>query len=141
MSKNKSKLDLVRELALAIPGVEESTIHGAPSWKFRGKLLACPAIHKSAEPDSLLVKIAPDDRTERLTLKPGTYYATDHYTSNSVVLVRLSKIDRRALESLLNRARLYLSGERKTAPAARKPDAKEPVGKKPSANARRPRKR
>jgi hypothetical protein len=38
---------------MALPDVEESTIHGAPSLKVRGKLLTCPAIHQSAEPNTL----------------------------------------------------------------------------------------
>jgi hypothetical protein len=36
----------VRKIAVALPDVEESTIHGAPSLKVRGKLLTCPAIHR-----------------------------------------------------------------------------------------------
>ena len=43
----------VRKIAMALPDVEESTIHGAPSLKVRGKLLTCPAIHQSAEPNTL----------------------------------------------------------------------------------------
>src|SRR2546423_735420 len=48
MAKKTMDFDVVREIALALPDVEESTIHGAPSLKLRGKLLTCPAIHRSA---------------------------------------------------------------------------------------------
>jgi hypothetical protein len=126
----QSKFDLVRELALKLDGVEEGTIHGHPSWKFRGKLLCCPAVHKSAEPNSLLVKVAPDDRTERLTLKPDVYYLTDHYQGDSALLVRLSKIDRRALEGLLNRAHQFLGGAK--VPAGKKPETKALTAKAPA---------
>ena len=34
-----------------MPGVEESTSYGATSLKLRGKLIACQAINKSAEPN------------------------------------------------------------------------------------------
>lgn len=57
MVKKMIDFDVVRELALALPEVEASTIHGAPSLKVRGKLLACPALHRSAEPDTLAVRL------------------------------------------------------------------------------------
>ena len=123
MPRKKANFDLVRKLAMKLPNVEESTIHGAPSWKLRGKLLTCPAIHKSAEPNSLLVKIALSEREQLLSTEPGTYYVTDHYLRDSVVLVRLSKIDRKSLQALLKRAWLFMS-ERGNS-AGRKADARE----------------
>jgi hypothetical protein len=104
MATKKSDFDLVRKIAMKLPDVEESTIHGAPSWKLNGKLLTCPAIHKSAEPNSLLVKIAPAEREQLLSTAPDAFYVTDHYGSDSVILVRLAKIDRKALEALLEKA-------------------------------------
>ena len=84
-------------------------MHGAPSWKLNGKLLACEAIHKSAEPNSLLVKVPPADREQLLSDMPGTYYVTSHYVNAQVVLVRLDQIDSKALKSLLKMAWLSLS--------------------------------
>ena len=109
MHETKSEFDLVRKLVMTLPEVEESTIHDAPSWKLGGKLLTCPAIHKSAEANSLLVKVAPAERTQLLSTEPGTYYVTDHYRSDSAVLVRLAKIDRKSLQALLKRAWLFVS--------------------------------
>lgn len=57
MAKNAIDFEVVRRMALALPDVEESTIHGAPSLKVRGKLLTCPALHRSAEPNTLAVRI------------------------------------------------------------------------------------
>lgn len=107
-TQNDSQLDVVRKLVMKLPGVEEGTIHGAPSWKLGRKLLACPAIHKSAEPHSLLVKVSPDERSQLLTAEPDTFYVTDHYLKDPVVLVRLSKIDRRSLQTLLKKAWLFV---------------------------------
>jgi hypothetical protein len=109
MQQKKSDFDLVRQLVMKLPEVTESTLHGAPSWKLAGKLLSCPAIHKSAEPNSLLVKIAPAEREQRISAEPETYYVTDHYLSGPVVLVRLSKIDRKSLAALLKQAWLFMS--------------------------------
>jgi hypothetical protein len=110
MDRDESLFELVRKLALKLPDIEESTIHGAPSWKLRGKLLACQAIHKSAEPNSLMIKIDAEKRAELLLTMSDIYYVTDHYRSNSVVLVRLAKIDRRSLQTRLEQAWKFLSG-------------------------------
>lgn len=109
MTGNTTDVSLVRKLALSLPDVVESTIHGAPSWKLAGKLLACPAIHKSAESNSLVVKITPAEREELLANEPDTYYVTDHYRRDPVVLVRLSKIEQESLQALLQRAWQFLS--------------------------------
>jgi hypothetical protein len=109
MQRKKSELDVVRNIAMELPDVVESTLHGAPSWKLGGKLLTCPAIHKSAEPNSLMVKIAPSERDQLLCTEPGTYYVTDHYLGDPVVLVRLSQVDRTSLQALLKKAWLFVS--------------------------------
>ena len=109
MHSKESGFDLVRKIAMGLSDVEESTIHGSPSWKLHGKVLTCPAIHKSAEPTSLMVKITASEREQLLSTEPGTYYVTDHYLGSPVVLVRLSKIDRRSLQTLLERAWLFVS--------------------------------
>jgi len=101
MTKRKIDFDLVRTIAMSLPEVEDSTIHGAPSLKVRGRLLACPAIDKSAEPDSLAVRIDIDQRTELLAADGETYYVTDHYLNYPVVLVRLSRIHPDSLRDLL----------------------------------------
>ena len=109
MQRKKSELDVVRNIAMELPDVEERTLHGAKSWKLRGKLLTCPAIHKSAEPNSLMVKIAPSERDRLLCTEPGTYYVTDHYRGVPVVLVRLSEVGRASLQVLLKKAWLFVS--------------------------------
>lgn len=111
----------VRKLARALPDVEHSTIHGAPSLKVRGKLLACPAIHQSAEPNTLAVRIACEQRAELIAAEPAIYYVTDHYMNYPTVLVRLSLIHRDALRDLLRAARLFvISKTKKGGSGARK---------------------
>src|SRR5262245_57403975 len=108
----KIDFDVVREIALTLPDVEESTIHGAPSLKVRGRLLTCPALHRSAEPNSLAVRIDIDERTELLAAEPGVYYVTDHYVNYPMVLVRLSCIERKALRDLLEKAWRFANSKR-----------------------------
>ena len=107
----------VRRLGLALEGVEESTAYGAFALKIRGSLLACQAINKSAEPDSLAVWIDFDQRDALLAEAPETYYITDHYVNGPVVLVRLSRVRTDELRDLLSASwRFVTSQQRHAAP-------------------------
>jgi hypothetical protein len=106
--------DAVRELGLALPDVVDGSAYGAPALKLSGKLLACVPTNKSAEPNSLVVRIDLEQRAELLRQDPDIFYITDHYASHPTVLVRLSKIARADLKELLRDAhRFILSSERK----------------------------
>jgi hypothetical protein len=96
--------DVVRTIGRELPGVEESTMYGAPALKVRGKLLACMASHKSAEPGSLAVRIGFDDREALIADDPRVYYVKPHYEDYAAVLVRLHLIERDALRDLLQSA-------------------------------------
>lgn len=118
----KTTFDTVRKIASAFPGVEESSNSRGTGLKVAGKLLACPATHKSAEPDSMVVRIDFDQRAALLAEAPDTYYITDHYVNYPSVLVRLSRINAEALRDLLQSAcRFVTSGEtRKRSTVSRK---------------------
>jgi hypothetical protein len=106
--------DTVRDIALTLPGVEQSTAYGVPALKVKGKLLACVPSHRSAEPGSLVVRVDFDDRAELLSADPAVYYVTDHYIGYSGVLVRLSSVNPDALRDLLGMAHKFVT--RKGAP-------------------------
>jgi hypothetical protein len=114
MAKKTIDFDTVREIVMALPDVEETTIHGAPSFKLRGKLLTCQALDKSVEPNTLVVRMNFDQRAELLAAEPSIYYATDHYMNYPTVLVRLSRIDRKSLSDLLDMAWRFVSSKLKT---------------------------
>ena len=97
MAKKTIDFDVVREIALALPDVEESTIHGAPALRLRGKLLTCPALHSSAEPNTLAVRLDFDQRARLIAAAPSVYYVTDHYVDYPTVLARLARMDRNSL--------------------------------------------
>ena len=111
--------DLVREIALTLPGVEISTSYGAPSLKVRSKLLACRAINKSAEPDTLVIHVDLAQRAHLLATEPHIYYLTDHYAPHPLILVRLSKIKNTALKKLLHTAHELLTSKPKTSRSKR----------------------
>src|ERR1700735_2159034 len=111
MPRSTIDFDTVRKIGLRLPGVEASTAWGAPALKVRGKLLACVPTHHSAEPGSLMVRVAFDDRAELLAAAPDVYYATDHYLGYSAVLVRLSRVTPDVLRDLLGIAHKFVSAE------------------------------
>ena len=107
----KIDFDTVRSIGLGLSDVEESTTYGSPCLKVRGKLLACIAIHKSAEPGSLAVRVGFDRRADLIAGAPDVYYLTDHYVNYPVALVRLSRIHVEALRDLLGMAWRFVTAE------------------------------
>ena len=94
--------DSVRKVLSSLGGVEEKTIHGSPALYVRGKLLVCPAIHKSAQPNSIVVSLPTEKRSSLLNSDPRVYYITEHYAKYPKILVRLDRINDEALRELLN---------------------------------------
>lgn len=95
--------DVVRTEGLGLPGVTASTKYdGSPVLKLGGCFMAGLATHRSAERDTLVVRVNLEDRESLLEDAPDTYYLTDHYRRHPVVLARLSGLDRDALRDLLS---------------------------------------
>ena len=95
-----------------------------PALMVRGQMFACMASHRSAEPDTLVVRLEFAQRDELLEAKPETYYLTDHYVGYPCVLVRLGRIPRDELRDLLLMAWRFMSAAK--APRSRKPPRKGP---------------
>jgi hypothetical protein len=96
----------VRKIGLELPGVESATKYdGSPVLKVGGCFMAGLAMHPSAEPDTLVVRIDPDDRETFLEEAPETYYLTDYYRTHPVILVRLTRADHHVLHDLLTMSR------------------------------------
>jgi hypothetical protein len=109
MTRNTTDFDTVRNIGLTFSGVEESTAYGFPAVKVQGRLLACVPANRSAEPNSLVVRVDFDDRAELLAGDPDVYYVTDHYVGYTAVLVRLSRINRDVLRDLLGLAYKFVT--------------------------------
>jgi len=110
----KTTFKHVEAIATRLPDVEVTTSWGASSLKVRGKIFACMAINKSAEPDSLVVMMDMAQRDALVEEEPAIYYLTDHYVGYPCVLVRLSQVHPDALRDLV------LSAYRFTEARARK---------------------
>lgn len=93
-------VDTVREIALALPGVEEGTSYGTPAWKVEGKLLA----RLREDGETLVVRAEDDARDLLMRSDPETFFVTDHYAGHPWVLVRLPRVERGALTLLIEEA-------------------------------------
>jgi hypothetical protein len=118
MARRKITFDTVREMGMRFPGVEYGTAYGSPALKVNGKMFTCVPIHKSAERDSLAIRLDVDQRDELIAADPDTYYVKDHYVNYPCVLVRLSRIHEDALRDLLLMAVRFVSA-RSTRPVRR----------------------
>jgi hypothetical protein len=111
MPKQRLDFDTDRELALELPDVEDATGARGPAFKARGKLLACAAIHSSADEGSLAVRFDPGLRASLLAAEPDVYYVTPHYEPYPMLLVRLARIRRDALRKLLGTAWVFVTAK------------------------------
>jgi hypothetical protein len=92
----------VAAVGLKLPHVEAATRYdGAPVLKLGGCFMAALATGSSAEPGTLIVRVALEDRDALLEDAPETYYLTDYHRRYPVVLARLSRLDEDALRDLL----------------------------------------
>ncbi len=101
----------VESIGLTLPDVEVTTAWGQPALKVRGKMFACIASHKSAEPNTLVVMMDFVDRDALIEDDPATYYLKDHYVNYPCVLVRMSRIRRDALRDLVIGAHRFISAK------------------------------
>jgi hypothetical protein len=111
--KKQLGFDAVRAIGRTLPDVEEGTTYGSPALKVHGRMFACLAVHRSAEPDTLAVRVEFDRRDELIREDPTTYYLTDHYVNYPCVLVRLRRIQPDALRDLLLMGWRFMSTVRK----------------------------
>jgi hypothetical protein len=113
---------VVADVGLALAGVERATKYdGSPVLRVGGAFMAGLAAHPSAEPDSLVVRVRLEDRDALLDEAPDVYYLTDHYAPHPVVLVRLRRLDRPALQDLLAVARRLALAKTRGSRSARTP--------------------
>ena len=101
----------VEAIGRTLPDVEVTTSWGQPALKVRGKMFVCVASHKSAEPDTLVVRMDLTSRDALIEDDPDTYYLTDHYVGYPCVLVRLLRVRADALRDLVIGAHRFILGQ------------------------------
>lgn len=104
--------DAVREIGLKLPRTEEGTAWGTPVLRLDGRIFAGIAIHKSAEPNSLIVYVDTATRDDMIAEQPDLYYTAAHYENYPCVLARLSRLRRDVLAELLHMSHQFVSAQR-----------------------------
>ncbi|HXU36048.1 MAG TPA: MmcQ/YjbR family DNA-binding protein [Blastocatellia bacterium] len=100
--------DTVRQLALALPRVEEGTSYGTPAFRVSGKILA--RFHQDGE--SLVLKVEFVAREVLTATQPDMFYVTDHYRCWPFMLVRLKNVELNLLRGLIEEAWRGLASKR-----------------------------
>ena len=95
------------------PGAELSNYFGKPAIKVDGQMIACMASHKSAEPDTLVVRVDFLERDLRIGNEPEVYYLKPHYVNYPCVLTRLAKASDAALMDLLDSSYRFVAKAKK----------------------------
>jgi hypothetical protein len=111
MGVKRSPFDAAVAIGRTLPDVEVTTTWGAAALKVRGKMFACVAINKSAEPDSMVIRMDMAQRDLLVEEDPSTYYLTDHYVDYPCVLVRLSRVSPDSLRDLIRGAHRFVSAK------------------------------
>ena len=101
--KPADAFEIVRDVGLALPDVKAATKYdGSPVLKLGGCFMAGLATHPSAEPETLVVRSGFEEREWLIADAPDTYYLTNYYRRYPLLLVRLPRVDRRALHDSLS---------------------------------------
>ena len=117
MARKLTGFARVTALGLRLPDVEEGIAWGSPALKTGGQMMAVIPTHKSAEPDSLAVRMDFAQRDELVAADPATYYVKEHYVDYPCVLVRLDRVPDDALQDLLRMAYEFVRARTKRRPA------------------------
>jgi hypothetical protein len=105
-TRSERRIETVRRIALALPGVEKGTSYGTIAFRVGKKLLA----RLREDGESLAIRIEFGEREILMELEPATFYITEHYRHYPMVLVHLDRVPRNEL------ARLFEQAWRKAAP-------------------------
>ena len=89
----------VRDMALALPGVEEGRSYGTPAVKLGKSMLA-----RLKDEGTLVLKLDMGEREMLMEAAPESFFITDHYRGYPYVLVRLAHVHKPTLRRLLEQA-------------------------------------
>jgi hypothetical protein len=90
--------DLIRELALKLPGVEEGTSYGTSALRVKGKFMA----RLKEDGESVAFRVTFDERELLMQTKPEVFYITDHYLGYPAVLMRMAKASKKEAADIVN---------------------------------------
>lgn len=85
-------IDHIRDIATALPGVEERATYGdRPSWRTRRRMFAWVR----EDPEALVVWVeSVEERDSLVASDASKFFTTDHYDNDPILLVRLDGVRR-----------------------------------------------
>src|SRR5467141_3325542 len=99
-SKFSTHLVTVRQIALALPGVEEGPSYGTPGFRVKGKFMA----RFWEDGETLVVKCGYAERDFWMLTNPETFFTKDHYRGYPTALVRMANVDEDDLREVIEQA-------------------------------------
>jgi hypothetical protein len=111
----KSLLPSVRAIAIKLPGVEEATSYGTPSFKVKGKFLA----RMKEDGETLVLRVALELKEALIEENPEVFFTTPHYDGYAAVLVRLDKISKSELTRVIDEGWHFVAPKKLVAERAR----------------------
>jgi hypothetical protein len=88
-------LEKLRALFGRLPGVTEAPCFGTPAFYVNKKLIA------RLKEDGEALAIRTEEREKWMKANPAVYFITDHYKNYPTMLLHLSKVKQKELETLL----------------------------------------
>lgn len=83
-----------------LPGVVEGTSYGTPALRVGKAFLT----RFRPEDGSIVIKLPIEERDLRIEAAPDIYFITEHYRLWPAVLIRLSKVSKKELRAVIERA-------------------------------------
>jgi len=105
------RFEQVAQIALALPGVEQSTTNGSLAFRVREKLF----LHLWDDDDTLVIRIGREEKQALLSADPDRFFVNRAHQSSPAILTRLSDNEPADLPEL---ADLIEDAWRRRAPAA-----------------------
>jgi hypothetical protein len=127
MPRTSAGFATVREVGRTIPNATEGTAYGSPALKVGRHMFACLAVHRSAEPNTLVVRVPYERRAELIRDDPDAFYVKPHYQNYPSVLVRLKRIRPDELRRLLEESATFVASGASLGPRPKSPRSKGTV--------------
>ena len=103
--------DQIREIALALPEVDESTTNGSLAFRVRGRLF----LHLWDDEDTLVIRVGREEKQPLLISEPARFFVNRAHRNSPAILTRLSTNDD---DDLVEIAELIQDAWRRYAPRA-----------------------
>ena len=104
-----AEYEMVRQISLGLPNVEDGLSYGASALKVGNKMF----VRSREELNAVVLKTTFDEREDLMAADPAVYFITDHYLNYEYVLVNLKTVSREALADMIRRSYALATDKKK----------------------------